>query len=118
MVSPPQRKKLKEYVNHFILLIIILTSVFLNGNPVEASSLESKNVLDNKIVSSTNVVTDTLSLLIQSEDFLSLDKDVVYVIEDVGDLTIMDDLSMFDCSYKKVRRKSSWDDRMVVVRHK
>lgn len=78
MVSPPQRKKLKEYVNHFILLIIILTSVFLNGNPVEASSLENKNVLDNKIVSSTNVVTDTLSLLMQSEDFLSSDKDIVY----------------------------------------
>lgn len=47
-----------------------------------------------------------------------LRQDAIYVIEDVGDLSIMDKLSEFDCQYKRFKRKSCWDDRLLVIRNK
>lgn len=47
-----------------------------------------------------------------------LQKNVVYVIEDVGDLGIMDKLSCFDCQYKRFKHKNCWDDRLVVIKNK
>lgn len=47
-----------------------------------------------------------------------LNKDVIYCIEDVRDMSIMEELSMYDCQYTKVRHKNSFDDRVIVVRGK
>lgn len=47
-----------------------------------------------------------------------LKKDVIYVIEDVGDLGIMEKLRDYDCLYEKFRNKSCWDDRMLIIRNK
>ena len=47
-----------------------------------------------------------------------LKKEVTYVIEDVIDLGIMEKLNRYDCQYTRFRNKSSWDDRLIVVRNK
>ena len=47
-----------------------------------------------------------------------LKKDAIYVIEDIVDLGIIKKLSQFNCQYTKFRNKSSWDDRLIVIRKK
>ncbi len=47
-----------------------------------------------------------------------LKKDIIYVIEDVADLGIIEKLKDYDSQYKRFKHKSTWNDRMVVVRNK
>jgi len=47
-----------------------------------------------------------------------LKQDVIYAIEDAYDLGIIEKFKYFDCQYQKFKHKSSWDDRIIVIRNK
>ena len=47
-----------------------------------------------------------------------LKKDVIYVIEDISDLGILESFKDYDVYYRRFNNKSSWDDRMLIIKNK
>lgn len=89
----------------------------------QSSKKDLVNIID-KVGSDIDIFIDDGSHIPEDQMFTCLtlmpmlDKDVTYIIEDVGRVGIINSLRQYDCEVIRFAKRASRDDRLIVVKNK